>query len=277
MSYIIFSLISSIQSFKEWWEDSKAVELNSSNFFDIVGKKKFVFVKFYTKWCRFCKLMAEDYEHLVEQNKRDDIIIARLEGNANQNIVQKFGITGFPCLMLFEPDNNDFYVIYNERERRLIDMQKFLDEWCVDLPSEAESVQTQSNFLDKKQEPIEIHNEPISLIEPEIDEQSIDPVNTEEEKELLALRKKYLNLNTKYKNIKKELILFESILNSDSENILLLINQLNKEIIEDYVKYYQLDEKIWNYDTFYKYTLVFFSIVVIYVIFAKLYKSLFIN
>ena len=42
------------------------VELTSGNFDEIVGKEKYVVVKFYTKWCRYCRIMAPEYEKLYE-------------------------------------------------------------------------------------------------------------------------------------------------------------------------------------------------------------------
>ena len=87
---IYFFLINYVFSLKEWWEDSKAVELNSNNFKTTLGNNKFLVVKFYTKWCHYCKLLAPTYDLLVdkihEKNKTDLITISRLEANANNEI-----------------------------------------------------------------------------------------------------------------------------------------------------------------------------------------------
>ena len=68
-SIIILSLIQTTLSIKEWWEETKVPILNETNFYDIIGHEKYVVVKFFTKWCIYCKYMSPEYEKFFEQNK----------------------------------------------------------------------------------------------------------------------------------------------------------------------------------------------------------------
>ena len=101
-------LINDVKAIKEWWEETKAVELTTENFKTIVGKEKYVVVKFYTKWCKYCKLLAPIYDELVEFLKTkdvNDVIIARLEANTNQEISMTYGVFSFPTIVFFTKNN----------------------------------------------------------------------------------------------------------------------------------------------------------------------------
>lgn len=113
-------------AFKEWWEDSKVVELTDANFESIVGQDKYVFVKFYTKWCKYCRMMADEYEklHDIYTEKRKDVIIARLEGGSNEKTIMKYGILSFPFLALFPPDSFKMKAVFQSKRLAVI-----MDEW----------------------------------------------------------------------------------------------------------------------------------------------------
>lgn len=108
MNYLIllFLFLKYSSCLKEWWEDSKAVELNSTNFKATLGNNKFLIVKFYTKWCHYCKILAPTYDQLVEKvqekNKTDLVTISRLEANSNNEIAMIYGIYSFPTIVMFD-------------------------------------------------------------------------------------------------------------------------------------------------------------------------------
>lgn len=122
----LFHLTDVSFAFKEWWEDSKVVELTDDNFESIVGQDKYVFVKFYTKWCRYCRMMADEYEklHNIYVEKRKDVVVARLEGGSNEKTIMKYGILSFPFLALFPPDSLKMKAVY--KSKRLAEV---MDEW----------------------------------------------------------------------------------------------------------------------------------------------------
>jgi len=105
MSVLLMSQIQVSLSIKEWWEESKALELTSTNFRDIVGKDQYVLVKFYTKWCKYCKILAPIYDdvvdHLKTKGMSERVLIARIEANSNQEISMMYGVYSFPTIVLF--------------------------------------------------------------------------------------------------------------------------------------------------------------------------------
>lgn len=131
MRYVIvlLSLVKIAFSFSEWWENSPLLDFNSENFYDFVGKDKFVILKFYTKWCKFCKLMVPEfdkfYDHVLET--RDDVIVARIEADANKEIADYYQITRFPKVVMFYPLSNQINSIYDQ-ERTLEGFSKWLQE-----------------------------------------------------------------------------------------------------------------------------------------------------
>jgi len=94
------------------------VELTSENFEKIVGKKKYVMVKFYTKWCRYCKIMAPEYEKLYENYEkggRKDLVISRIEAGSNEEIARRYGIFSFPIVVMFNPNSSEIASIFQGR------------------------------------------------------------------------------------------------------------------------------------------------------------------
>ena len=140
-SLLLFLIINSSFCFKEWWEESnvikiykifiQAVELNNDNFDEYVGNNNYVIVEFYTKWCHFCKLLSPEYEKLAKeyQNKRKDVIISRLEGQANDFTLQRYGIFRFPVIALFKPNNKNIYSVFRN-QRNFEELDKWITEAC---------------------------------------------------------------------------------------------------------------------------------------------------
>ena len=68
-------------------------------------------VEFYTKWCKFCKILSPEYDKLAKeyQEKRKDVVISRLEGQANSFTLQRYNIFRFPVIALFKPKSKEMY------------------------------------------------------------------------------------------------------------------------------------------------------------------------
>ena len=110
----IFIFFYNIYCFEEWWEKTNVTILNDENFYNFVGKEKYVVVEFFTKWCYYCKLMANEYEKFNENIKknRDDILITKID--AEQYIIAaEYGIFSFPMIVLFYPNSKKIKKIFN--------------------------------------------------------------------------------------------------------------------------------------------------------------------
>jgi len=65
---------------------------------ELFQEDKDVFLKVYAPWCGHCKNMAEDYKALGGELPKDKIVIAELDGSANDSTVASIEYSGFPSL-----------------------------------------------------------------------------------------------------------------------------------------------------------------------------------
>jgi thioredoxin 1 len=130
--YLFIVLFLGIRCYKEWWENSNVPDLTKNNFFDVVGTDKWVFVKFYTTWCGYCRKMATEFDKLYEQieKKRDNILIRRLEGDSNEEITNAYDIHSFPKLVLYKPGSDKIYALY-KGQRTAEEMMNFLNKYAI--------------------------------------------------------------------------------------------------------------------------------------------------
>lgn len=126
---ILFNVLNGIKSFSEWWENSKVVDLTYANFFNYVSGDKYVVVKFFTKWCYYCRKLSPIYEEVFDyyKGKRDDIIIARVECGQNDYIALTYNITSYPMVGLFFPKNATMQSTF-QRGRTLNNIVSWIDK-----------------------------------------------------------------------------------------------------------------------------------------------------
>ena len=88
-------------------------------------------MEFYTKWCHYCKLLAPEYDKLAEEykKKRKDVIISRIEGQANDFTLQRYGIFRFPVIALFKPHSKVIYSIF-QNQRTFDELNKWVNDSC---------------------------------------------------------------------------------------------------------------------------------------------------
>jgi len=73
---------------------------------DFVDGSKNVFIKYYAPWCGHCKNLIPVWNELGEHfENNDQVVIAKLDATANQ-VDKKFGVTGFPTLILNKADGS---------------------------------------------------------------------------------------------------------------------------------------------------------------------------
>lgn len=75
------------------------VDITGENFQDTIEKNDIVIVDFWAEWCGPCKSFSPVYEEV--SNKHDDIVFAKINTEAEQELAAHFQIRSIPTLMIF--------------------------------------------------------------------------------------------------------------------------------------------------------------------------------
>jgi thioredoxin 1 len=77
------------------------LELNKDNFDkEVLQSNKPVVVDFWASWCMPCKMLAPIFEETSKE--MPDVKFAKLQTENNQELTQKYEITGIPALIVFK-------------------------------------------------------------------------------------------------------------------------------------------------------------------------------
>ena len=80
--------------------ESGIIDLNGSNFDQIVSAENPTLVDFWAEWCGPCKSMHPVFESLSK--KYPNVKFARVNVDQNQNISMKFGVQSIPTFIMFK-------------------------------------------------------------------------------------------------------------------------------------------------------------------------------
>ena len=76
-----------------------AVALDEEGFKAAVGKDGILLVDWWATWCGPCRTFAPIYEEVAAENP--DLVFAKVDTDAQQNLAGAFGIQSIPTLMVF--------------------------------------------------------------------------------------------------------------------------------------------------------------------------------
>jgi thioredoxin 1 len=75
------------------------IDLTKDNFQDTIVNNGMVIIDWWADWCGPCKAFAPTFETKSEEHK--DIVFAKVDTEANQDLSQMAQITSIPTLMVF--------------------------------------------------------------------------------------------------------------------------------------------------------------------------------
>jgi thiol-disulfide isomerase/thioredoxin len=85
--------------------------LNDSNYTNIINQYEALFMIFYPSPCTSCKLFMPHYVRLSHYayEKKMDLKFSKIDGNKNQQLVQKYNIESFPTIILIFQNKTYYY------------------------------------------------------------------------------------------------------------------------------------------------------------------------
>jgi thioredoxin 1 len=75
-------------------------ELTSSNLESLISDSNMLFIDFWAEWCGPCRMFGPTFEAASEKNQ--DIIFAKCDTEAQQEVAGQFGIRSIPTLAVFK-------------------------------------------------------------------------------------------------------------------------------------------------------------------------------
>lgn len=104
------------------------LDLDEDNFFETVGKDKYVIVEFYTETCKYCTIIIPELEKLHDHivKNKSNVIIGKINGHDNRPIANRYQITKYPKIVLFYPGSKDIKSVFKGK-RVFNEFSKWLD------------------------------------------------------------------------------------------------------------------------------------------------------
>lgn len=76
------------------------IHIDEAAFEKLATQDKIVLVDFWASWCGPCQLITPVIEEIAQE--KSDIIVAKVDVDANPNLAVKFGIDAIPAILTFK-------------------------------------------------------------------------------------------------------------------------------------------------------------------------------
>jgi len=78
-----------------------ALQINDSNFKEIIAGEKPVVVDFWAEWCNPCRMISPFIDELATEYA-DSVVIGKVNVDENQEVTDEFGIRNIPTILFFK-------------------------------------------------------------------------------------------------------------------------------------------------------------------------------
>ena len=106
------------------------VDLTSENFVNTIKENDLVVVDFWADWCGPCKKFSPIYSKVSENH--DDVVFAKLDTDANQEVAGALNIMSIPTIMAFSKGD----MVFNQAGMLNAGQLEGLIEQLKNLPAE---------------------------------------------------------------------------------------------------------------------------------------------
>ncbi|XP_042397783.1 protein disulfide isomerase-like 2-3 [Zingiber officinale] len=102
-------------------EPSASIALNSQNFDELVLKSKELWiVEFFAPWCGHCKKLAPEWKK-ASNNLKGKVKLGHVDCDAEKSLMSRFGVQGFPTILVFGLDKSNPYPYEGSRTASAIE------------------------------------------------------------------------------------------------------------------------------------------------------------
>ncbi|XP_007499252.2 protein disulfide-isomerase A2 [Monodelphis domestica] len=135
----------------ELLEEDDILVLTQHNFGRALQEHRYLLVEFYAPWCGHCRALAPEYAKAASllKNESSELKLAKVDGPAEKELAEEFGVTGYPALKFFKDGNRSQPVEFTgprEAEGIVRWLKRRLGPSATRLETEAEAAQ----FIDSQ-------------------------------------------------------------------------------------------------------------------------------
>ena len=104
---ILVTIILLCENGKLGFQGGGCPDVSTAEFEQLIRDKEIVMAIGYAPWCGFCKKIMNTLDDLANKYSKDGSVgVCKVDATTNKDFAEKYGIRGFPTILLFKNGKN---------------------------------------------------------------------------------------------------------------------------------------------------------------------------